>query len=85
MIREAPLTIRMTIRVSWTRGLEESHCRSRSAFAGSAMEKKRRRFDSGESWRKNSRSSSKSDGSAGRMNAVDPSRRMSRPDSAESW
>ena len=49
MIRDVPSTTRLTISVSCARGLDESHCRLSSASAGSAAEKKRRRFDSGES------------------------------------
>ena len=85
MIRETPPTIRLTINVNCDRGSDESHNRARRASGGSAVEKKRRRFDSGESCWKNSCSAARSPGSERRMNAVDPSRRMRRPDSAESW
>ena len=49
MIRDVPSTTRLTISVSWARGSDESHCFLSSASAGSAVEKKRRRLDSGES------------------------------------
>ncbi len=49
MIREVPSTMRLTMSVSCDRGLDESHCRARSASEGLALEKKRRFLDSGES------------------------------------
>src|SRR5687767_11045926 len=75
----------MTTSVSWVCGSEESHNDRTKSAAGSETVKKRCARDSGESRWKKSAIAGASSTVATRIVAVDPSRRISRPNSAESW
>jgi hypothetical protein len=76
---------RVTIKLSRSRGFEESQ-KDRIIFSlGPLDEKKRRQVDVSESEAKNSAMAFLSDGRAMPMVAVEPSRKINRPECGESW
>jgi hypothetical protein len=84
MICELPPLVRLTTRLSCLCGFEGSQSVFTQSPRGAAIEKKRFCLDSGESQLKKAISASRSWDWAMRMVAVEPSRKMIRPDAAES-
>ncbi len=84
MISDTPPGARVTTSVSRARGLDESQNESINGSEGIAKEKNRRCLDARDSLAKKDRRGSRSSFRESRNVAVVPSRKISRPDSAES-